>query len=71
MYKIALSIIAVLSLAACATTSEPSSTELAYCQKMEREMGTRHTHDHAEAKGMGLNPMNVTHVRCRQMVGLT
>ena len=27
-------------------------------------------HDHAEAKGMGMNPMNVTHARCRAMLGM-
>ena len=70
MTKIVISVAAVLSLAACVTTQQPSAEELAYCQRMEREMGTGHTHDHAEAKGMGMNPMNVTHARCRQMMGM-
>jgi hypothetical protein len=57
-----------VSLAACATTPEPGSAEFAYCERMEREMGTEHRHDHAEARGMGMNPMNVTHDRCRRML---
>jgi hypothetical protein len=60
---------ATVSLAACATTP-PSSEEMAYCQRMEREMGTGHRHDQAEARGMGMNPMNVSHARCRQMLGM-
>ena len=68
MLKIALALVAVLPLAACATTPQPSTQELAYCQRMEREMGTDHVHDHAEARGMGMNPMNVSHARCRDMM---
>ena len=70
MLKVAITVAAALPLAACVTTPQASSEELAYCQRMEREMGTGHTHDHAEAKGMGMNPMNVTHARCRQMMGM-
>jgi len=62
--------VALISLTGCATTSTPSAAELSYCQKMEREMGTAHAHNHAEEKGMGLNPMNVTHARCRSMLGV-
>ena len=68
MLKITLALVAVLPLAACVTTHQPSTQELAYCQKMEREMGTDHMHDHAEARGMGMNPMNVSHARCREMM---
>ena len=71
MYRIALTIMAALPLAACATTPEASSQELAYCEKMEREMGTQHKHDHGVAKGMGIDPMTVTHKRCRQMLGMS
>lgn len=70
MSKLAFLLLAGLPLAGCVTTGEPSSQERAYCERMEREMGTDHRHDHAEAKGMGANPMNVTHSRCRQMLGI-
>lgn len=68
MFKIALALAAALPLAACATTAETRSKELAYCEQMERQMGTDHVHDHGAAKGMGLDPMNVTHARCRDML---
>ncbi|MXO76153.1 hypothetical protein GRI40_13115 [Altererythrobacter aerius] len=71
MSKLALILLAALPLAGCVTTTEPGSQERAYCERMEREMGTDHRHDHAEAKGMGMNPMNVTHARCRQMLGIS
>lgn len=71
MIKIPLAAAAALSLAACVTTPADRTQELAYCERMERQMGTDHAHDHAEAKGMGMNPMNVTHARCRQMIGMS
>jgi hypothetical protein len=71
MLKLALIAVAALPLAACVTTAEPSATELAYCEQMERTMGTDHQHDHAHAKGQGLDPMNVTHARCREMLGMS
>jgi hypothetical protein len=71
MIRIVLACAAVLSLAACVTTPEARSAELAYCERMERDMGLDHTHDHAEAKGMGMNPMRVTHARCRRMLGMS
>ena len=71
MFRIAFAVAAALPLAACVTTPAPSAQELAYCERMEREMGTEHTHDHAEAKGMAMNPMNVTHARCRRMLGMS
>jgi hypothetical protein len=70
MLKLALVAVAALPLAACATTP-PTESELAYCQQMERTMGTDHQHDHAQAKGQGLDPMNVTHARCRDMLGMS
>jgi hypothetical protein len=69
MLRIALAALAAAPLAACATIPADPAKELAYCEQMERQMGIDHRHDHAEAKGMGLNPMNVTHDRCRQMLG--
>ena len=71
MLKTVLAIATALPLAACVTTADADSRELAYCERMEREMGTDHTHDHGQAKGMGVDPMNVTHARCRQMLGMT
>jgi hypothetical protein len=62
---------ALLTLAACVTTPEMTAQEMAYCERMEREMGVEHRHDHAEAKSIGVNPMNVTHARCRQMLGMS
>jgi starvation-inducible outer membrane lipoprotein len=58
-----------LPVAACVTTPETRARELAYCQRMEQEMGLTHVHDHGEAKGQGLNPMRVTHDRCRKLLG--
>lgn len=29
-----------------------------------------HGHDHAEGKGLGMNPMKVTRARCRTMFGM-
>lgn len=68
MKKIASLLAIILFTAACVTTPQSRADELAYCKKMETEMGLQHTHSHSEAKGLGLNPMNVTHDRCRQML---
>jgi hypothetical protein len=35
---------------------------------MEQTMGTNTTHDHGEMKGRGINPMNITHQRCQQIL---
>ncbi len=70
MLKMVLGLAMAVSLGACVTTREVSAEERAYCERMEREMGVDHRHDHAEAKGMGMNPMNVTHARCRAMMGM-
>lgn len=70
MLSIAFAAMAAVPLAACVTTPAHPAKELAYCEQMERHMGTDHRHDHAEAKGMGVNPMNVSHARCRQMLGM-
>lgn len=59
-----------LALAACATTREYTSEERAYCENMERRMGSNHVHDHSAVKSGRINPMNVTHSRCRKMLGL-
>ena len=70
MLKIVLALAMAVPLAACVTTSDVTADERAYCERMEREMGIEHRHDHAEVKGMGMNPMNVTHARCRAMLGM-
>lgn len=57
---------ASLVLAGCVTT--PTPEEVAYCQDMERRMGTETTHDHAQMKGTGANPMNVSHERCQAIL---
>lgn len=70
MRRAIIALVAALPLAACVTTPETRAKELAYCQQMESKMGVEHIHDHAESKGMGLNPMHVTHSRCRKMLGI-
>lgn len=54
-------------LGACATVP-PTSAELDSCRKMESEMGVGQTHDHNEMKGRGMNPMNLSHARCMQIL---
>jgi hypothetical protein len=51
MFKPPLVIAATLSLTGCVTTAETAANDRAYCERMEREMGVDHRHDHAEAKG--------------------
>ena len=62
--------LALIPLAACVTTRQPTSEERAYCERMETQMGTHQAHDHNAMKGQGIDPMNVTHARCREMLGL-
>jgi hypothetical protein len=54
-------------LSACATTP-PTETQIASCRQMEGNMGLAARHDHGEMKGQGLNPMNLSHDRCRQIL---
>lgn len=70
MRRIALSAATVMALASCATIPNARPEEIAYCEQMERRMGTDHTHDHSAARGAGIDPMSVTHERCRKMLGL-
>ena len=68
--------IAILPLlvgAACATTPSISYTEeeRASCQRMEADMGLNSPHDHAAMKGTGMNPMNLSHDRCMQILRKT
>lgn len=63
--------IAVMSLTAllgaCATTPA-TEAEIASCREMEGKMGLAPTHDHAEMKNQGMNPMNLSHARCQQIL---
>jgi hypothetical protein len=45
-------------------TKVATSEERAACVEMEKDMGLGRTHDHAEMKGQGRNPMNLSHDRC-------
>lgn len=54
-------------LGACSTVP-PTSADVESCQKMESEMGVGQTHDHNEMKQRGLNPMNLSHARCSQIL---
>ena len=65
-----LGLVIVAALSACATTREYTAEERAYCQEMEQRMGTNHVHDQSSIKARGINPMNVTHSRCRRILGM-
>ncbi|MDQ4421609.1 hypothetical protein OOT33_14370 [Sphingobium sp. DEHP117] len=62
-----LGIVPVIFLGACATVP-PTSAEIESCRKMESEMGVGQVHDHNEMKGRGLNPMNLSHARCMEIL---
>ena len=66
-YAMILGLLPASLLGACATVP-PTSAELESCQKMESRMGLATTHDHNEMKTMGLNPMNLSHTRCMQIL---
>lgn len=70
MIKTVLAAASLLALAACATTADAGAKEKAYCEQMENRMPTNHTHDHSAARGAGIDPMSVTHARCRKLLGL-
>lgn len=61
----------LLVLGACVTTPATQEAQRASCAKMEADMGLVTTHDHAAMKGMGLNPMNLTHEQCAQILRRT
>ena len=59
----------LLVLGGCVTTSpERAAAERASCEEMEKNMGLGASHDHNEMKGMGRNPMNLSHERCQQIL---
>lgn len=62
-----LGIAPVVLLGACATVP-PTSAEIESCRKMESEMGVGQVHDHNEMKGRGINPMNLSHARCMEIL---
>lgn len=66
-YAMILGLLPAAFIGACATVP-PTSAELESCQRMEREMGVGQTHDHNEMKGRGINPMNLSHARCQQIL---
>lgn len=63
-------IVTATLLTGCATMNGRMATsqERAACVEMEKDMGLQTTHDHAEMKAMGRNPMNMTHDRCMQIL---
>lgn len=66
-YSMIMGLLPFTLLGACATVP-PTSAEVESCRKMESEMGVGQTHDHNEMKGRGLNPMNLSHARCTQIL---
>lgn len=66
-YSMILALLPASLLGACATVP-PTSAELESCQRMESEMGIGQTHDHNGMRGQGLNPMNLSHARCQQIL---
>ncbi|MGQ3081008.1 MAG: hypothetical protein ACT6RT_23400 [Allorhizobium sp.] len=64
---IAAATLSLVSLGGCATT-RATAEQRASCERMEQTMGTNTTHDHGEMKGQGINPMNISHQRCQQIL---
>lgn len=60
--------LALVPLSGCATMRDATPEQRASCERMEQTMGTNTTHDHNEMKGMGMNPMNLSHARCQQIL---
>lgn len=61
----------MFALGACVTTPASVEAQRASCEKMEADMGLNTTHDHAAMKGLGVNPMNLSHEQCQQILGRT
>lgn len=55
-----------VSVSACATTSPPTSEQLASCRQMLDTMGEGATHSHGADKSGGANTMGMTHAQCRR-----
>jgi hypothetical protein len=60
--------LSLVPLAGCATMRDATPEQRASSERMEQTMGTNTTHDHNEMKGMGMNPMNLSHARCQQIL---
>lgn len=59
--------LSLIFLGGCVTT-RATLEERASCERMEQAMGVNTTHDHGEMKGRGMNPMNISHERCQQIL---
>jgi len=66
MRTIIIASLPLLMLGGCVTTA--TAEQRAYCEQMEREMGTQSTHDHNEVRNNIPNRMNLTHNQCRQIL---
>lgn len=66
-YAMILGLLPATLIGACATIP-PTSAELESCRKMESEMGVAQQHDHGEMNNQGMNPMNLSHARCMQIL---
>lgn len=64
---IAAATLSMISLGGCVTT-RATQEQRASCERMEQAMGVNTTHDHGEMKGRGINPMNISHQRCQQIL---
>ena len=58
----------LLGLVGCVSPQDATAEERASCERMEQNMGLGTTHDHAQMKGQGVNPMNLSHERCQQIL---
>jgi hypothetical protein len=58
----------LIALGGCVTTRTATAEERASCERMEQDMGLGTPHDHNAMKGLGLNPMNLSHERCVQIL---
>ena len=70
MFARILAVFLLLFAGACATAPSATYTEAerTSCEQMEQRMGLDTPHDHAAMKGTGMNPMNLTHERCMQVL---
>jgi predicted outer membrane protein len=68
LFMAAAASLSLVPLAGCATMRDATPDQRASCERMEQTMGTNTTHDHNQMKGMGANPMNLTHERCQQIL---
>jgi len=67
LVMVAAASLSLVPLAGCATM-KATPEQRASCERMEQTMGINTTHDHGEMKGQGINPMNLSHQRCQQIL---